>query len=282
MRTHTALNRRRTALLILLAVPAWSVLSGYGLCARPELKVMTYNIRYQSMDARVEKDGKTHPWDGRKHMVLEVIRQQAPDIAGFQECETGQRAYLAQNLAEYACHADIFWKKDKFDVLGKGDMGQWRAPREPTGVAPKHIEWVRLRWKAADAELYVFSTHFHPALKEPIKVQLCKGVGEFINQIAGEQALAMLFGDLNIHDTDSKGIRIIRDTAHMSDPWTDTGTSQHYTWNHWFRPIWSGDTVDWILYRRPLRAQSVQRPDDNVNGEYPSDHTPVCAVLYVE
>jgi len=247
--------------------------------AAPELKVMTYNIRYQSMDARVEKDGKTHPWDGRKHMVLEVIRQQDPDIIGFQECQQPQRSYLAQSLKEYRSLGGMFWQRSRFELLGGGGMSQWQAPREPTGMAPKQFEWVRLKWRALDTEILFFNTHFRPALKEPIKVQLCRNVGNYINRVTGTSAMAILVGDLNIHDSDSQGIQIIRDSAGMSDPWTDTGASQRYTWNHWFRPIWSGDTVDWILYRRPLRGLSVERPDYNVNGEYPSDHTPVCAVL---
>jgi endonuclease/exonuclease/phosphatase family metal-dependent hydrolase len=100
-----------------------------------------------------------------------------------------------------------------------------------------------------------------------------------INKTAGEQGLAILTGDLNIHDNDSSGIRILRARARLSDPWTDTGTSQVYTWNYWFQPQWSGHTVDWILYRRPFRARRVERPEYNENGEYPSDHTPVYAAL---
>ena len=113
-------------------------------------------------------------------------------------------------------------------------------------------------------------------------MQLCKNIGDFINQIASAEALALLLGDLNIHDTDSRGIQIIRETANMSDPWTDTGTSQRYTWNNWFQPTWSNDTIDWILYRRPLKAPFIRRCEYNEDGEYPSDHTPVYTRLNMD
>jgi len=116
-------------------------------------------------------------------------------------------------------------------------------------------------------------------LKEPQKVRLCTFVADLINEVAGADSLAILTGDLNVHDNDSKGIQTLRDRAHLRDPWTDTGTSQKYTWNLWFKPTWSGHTVDWILYRRPLRALGVERPTYNESGEYPSDHLPVCAPL---
>jgi endonuclease/exonuclease/phosphatase family metal-dependent hydrolase len=138
---------------------------------------------------------------------------------------------------------------------------------------------VHLRFKEIEGEVFVFNTHFPPAMKEPEKVRLCQFVSNCINKTAGEHSWAIVTGDLNIHDNDSSGIQILREQAQLSDPWTDTGTSQKYTWNFWFQPTWSGYTVDWILYRRPLRAVSVERPAYNENRQYPSDHIPVYASL---
>ncbi len=235
------------------------------------LSVMSYNIRYQSMDGKRERDGKLHPWDGRKHAVAAAIAQKDPDILGLQEAQTGQRRDLARALRGYEAHSTILWKRDKLAKLGGGSQ---KLPGSGRSVA-----WVRLQWASAGRELFVFNTHFPPALKEPQKVKLCTFVADLINQTAGADGLAILTGDLNIHDNDSKGIQILRDRAKLSDPWTDTGTPQKYTWNFWFRPTWSGNTVDWILYRRPLRALRVERPAYTDDGEYPSDHLPVYAPL---
>ena len=235
------------------------------------LSVMTYNIRYQSMDKKRERDGKLHPWDGRKHMVAAAIAQKDPDVLGLQEAQAGQQRYLARTLRGYDAAGTIFWKRAKFAKLGQGSR--------PLPGSGRVVAWVRLKAKEDDRELFVFNTHFPPALKEPQKVTLCTFVGDLINQVAAANALAVLTGDLNIHDNDSKGIQILRDRARLRDPWTDTGTPQKYTWNFWFKPTWSGNTVDWILYRRPLRALRVERPGYNEKGEYPSDHLPVYAPL---
>ena len=237
----------------------------------PELSVMSYNIRYQSMDRKRERDGKLHAWDGRKHMVAAAIREKGPDILGLQEAQGAQRRYLVTALGTYDTHSTIFWKRARFTKLAHGSRKLPGSGRD--------ITWVRLKAKEGDLELFVFNSHFPPALKEPAKVKICTFVADLINQTAGADSLAILTGDLNIHDNDSKGIQILRDRARLRDPWTDTGTSQKYTWNFWFKPTWSGHTVDWILYRRPLRALRVERPAYSEKGEYPSDHLPVCTLL---
>ena len=236
-----------------------------------ELAVMSYNVRFQSMDNKMEKDGRLHPWDGRKAMVAAAIAQKNPDVVGLQEAQNGQRDYLAQTLRGYDFYATILWKQEKFSKRNQGTfklMGTGRS-----------LDWAHLQFKGIEREAFVFNTHFPPALKEPEKVKLCRFVSDCINKTAGEDSWAILTGDLNIHDNDSSGIQILRQRAHMSDPWTDTGTSQQYTWNFWFRPLWSGYTVDWILYRRPLRATRVERSIYSENGQYPSDHIPVYVTL---
>jgi len=236
-----------------------------------ELSVMSYNVRFQSMDNKVERDGRPHPWDGRKAMVAAAIAQKDPDIVGLQEAEPGQRDYLVRTLERYDFHASILWKQEKFSKRNQGTFRLLATGRS--------LDWVHLRFKEFEGEMFVFNTHYPPALQEPEKVKLCQFVADCINKTASENSWAILTGDLNIHDNDSSGIQILRERARLSDPWTDTGTSQRYTWNFWFRPVWSGSTVDWILYRRPLRAVRVERPAYTENGQYPSDHLPVCAPL---
>jgi endonuclease/exonuclease/phosphatase family metal-dependent hydrolase len=236
-----------------------------------ELGVMSYNVRFQSMDNKTERDGRLHPWDGRKTMVVAAIAQKDADILGLQEAQNGQRDHVVQALQRYDFHASILWKREKF---GKRSQGTYKLPG--TG---RSLDWVHLQFKEFEGEVFVFNTHFPPALKEPDKVRLCQFVSNCINKTAGENSWAILTGDLNIHDNDSSGIQILRERAQLSDPWTDTGTSQKYVWNFWFQPVWSGYTVDWVLYRRPLRALSVERPGYNENGQYPSDHLPVYASL---
>lgn len=266
---RTFVLRAALSLSVLLAV----CLSDAAKQSSPtvEFTVMSYNIRFQSMDSKVERDGRLHRWDDRKAAVATAISQQNPDIIGLQEAQNPQRDYIAKTLSGYDFHASIFWKQDKFRKRDQGTFKLFGTGRT--------LDWARLEFKGLSGDLFLFNTHYPPAMKEPEKVKLCGFVADCINKTAGERSLAILTGDLNIHDDDSSGIRILRERAHLSDPWTDTGTSQRYTWNFWFRPTWSGSTVDWVLYRRPLRATRVERPAHTDKGEYPSDHLPVYVPL---
>lgn len=59
------------------------------------LRVMTFNIRY----AMLTSPG--HEWEGRRDMIVEIIRQYQPDIVGLQEDMTQQVAYLESQLPDY-------------------------------------------------------------------------------------------------------------------------------------------------------------------------------------
>ena len=110
-------------------------------------------------------------------------------------------------------------------------------------------------------------------------MKICKFTADFINKTADKDKLAILTGDLNIHDERTKGIQVLRDVAKMSDPWTDTKSSQTSLGGLWGKKPWSGTTIDWIMYRRPLRALKVERPEFKWQEEFPSDHLPVYAPL---
>lgn len=246
--------------------------------AKLRFSVMSYNVRFKSMDPIREKDGKLHPWKDRREGVLAVIREKDPDILGLQECIEVQQAYLAEELKGCALHKStntpIVWKKSTFTRV---DAGNRALPALGPYGGGRRIDWVHLHEQGTKADVFVFNMHFSPGLKEPEQVRICRFVADFINTTAGTDTIAILTGDLNIHDDRSKGIQTIRDVAKLSDPWTDTGTSQMSLGGLWGKKPWSGTTIDWILYRRPLRATKVERPELKWQGEYPSDHLPVYA-----
>jgi len=246
-----------------------------------DLSVMSYNVRFKFMDHIKGRDGKLHPWRDRRKGVVAIIRQKDPDILGLQECTDVQQKYLAGQLKTYRRHRSnnvpILWKQSKFVEVAAGHI-----PLPPLGRygRGRRLDWVHLRETKTKTDVFVFNMHYSPGLKEPERVKICRFTSEFINKTAGKKTLAILTGDLNIHDERTKGIQIIRDVARMCDPWTDTGTSQKCLGGLWRDPKpWSGTTIDWIMYRRPLRAIALERPDFKWQGEYPSDHLPVFARL---
>ena len=91
------MNRRD----FLAATPAALALAGFARAQPPaapglSLRVMTFNIRYGTA-----KDGDNH-WDRRKDFLVDVIRQEAPDVLGLQEALHSQIAYILQAIPGYA------------------------------------------------------------------------------------------------------------------------------------------------------------------------------------
>ena len=63
---------------------------------RPELLVMTFNIRYGTAD-----DGE-NSWDKRKDLVFDLLRTNSPDVVGLQEALRSQIDDIRAALPEYA------------------------------------------------------------------------------------------------------------------------------------------------------------------------------------
>ncbi|KPJ51977.1 MAG: hypothetical protein AMS16_07050 [Planctomycetes bacterium DG_58] len=273
---------KKTLLILLLA----SFLSlGIATCsaqdaAKLEFSVMSYNVRFKFMDHIKGGDGKLHPWKDRRDGVVAAIEERNPDILGLQECIAVQQKYLVGKMKTYVLQAStntpIMWKRARFAKVDAGN-----TPLPPLGRygGGRRLDWVHLRERETKTDVFVFNMHYSPGLKEPERVKICKFTADFINKTAGKDKLAILTGDLNIHSERTEGIQILRDVAKLADPWTDTGASQKSIGGLWGKKPWSGTTIDWILYRRPLRALKVERPTLKWQGEFPSDHLPVYTEL---
>jgi len=248
---------------------------------------MSFNVRFQAHDNLVCGDGRRHPWDERKDRVFDAVVRSAPDVVGFQEVQDKQRDYLLERLAGYDSHTSgsvgdaldqtflIVWNAARFGRLAAGST----PIPGPEPHNRRAMAWVRLGCRAGGDDIFVFNTHFPPGRTEPEKLDLCRLVADFINRTAEEDSAVVLTGDLNVRDDNSDGIDVLRRRAGLIDPWTDTVTAPAYTWRGWGGEPQSRSTVDWILYRRPLRAVRVERPMPGPNEDAPSDHPPVHAML---
>ena len=74
------------------------------------LQVMSFNIRFGTAN-----DGD-NAWKHRKDILVNTIRENAPDLCGLQECLAFQAEYIVENLPEYR------WIGIDRDVSGKGEM----------------------------------------------------------------------------------------------------------------------------------------------------------------
>jgi len=136
------------------------------------LKVMTFNIRYDN-----PSDG-VFSWSNRKELVFDLIRDENPDIVGFQEVLESQANELEKALPGYSWYgvgredgihkgefAPVFYRTDRFTSVSEETFWLSETPGIPGsmswGTACTRIcSLVRLQDHVTGTCLYIFNTHF--------------------------------------------------------------------------------------------------------------------------
>ena len=117
------------------------VLSLVGCHSNAELRVATFNIRYDSAADATTGDS----WEERKGAVAELILSHDFDIVGTQEGDKRQIADLLELMPDYDCighpygggsgdlhTATIFYKRDRLELLDEGTF--WYSPTPKFGL----------------------------------------------------------------------------------------------------------------------------------------------------
>ena len=130
-------NRLKNILVLATLVPLFQVASiqadeEVG-AEQQMLTLMTYTLKFASRTYEP-------PWEVRREMQVDLIRQYAPDIIGTQEGLKEQIDYLADVLTDYVVvgegrkggdddeHMAIFFKRDKFRLR---EMGSFQLSETP-------------------------------------------------------------------------------------------------------------------------------------------------------
>ena len=107
---------------------------------KSKIKIMTFNLR---VEAKI--DGINH-LDNRKGKILDVIKNEAPDLIGFQEARDGTRAWLKDTLTDYVVvgcgrkadyrgeSAPLAYRKDKFEMISMETFWLSSTPNVPESV----------------------------------------------------------------------------------------------------------------------------------------------------
>lgn len=262
------------------------------------LKLMTYNLKFAS-------PAFEPPWEERREMQIDLIRQYDPDIIGTQEGLKEQIDFLMDHLPEYIVvgegrkggdddeHMAIFIKKDRFRLR---EMQSFQLSETPDiigsgpDVNPRMVTWVRLavinrpidgepgpypqdyrgHWDNTQ-EFYVFNTHFFNGRKDTLaRLNASKLILERINKLDPFGAWTpdrplFLMGDFNCRPG--------------SPPYsTLVGKKDSSNTNKLMDSSTEHNDIDWILYKGPATVLHYEEVEYNVNGIYPSDHKPI----YVE
>ncbi|SDM33763.1 Metal-dependent hydrolase, endonuclease/exonuclease/phosphatase family [Catalinimonas alkaloidigena] len=265
-----------------------SLLTLSSLCSQ-DLRVATYNIRYDAASDTLDRWSKRHPF------VAQLVQFHDFDIFGVQEALHHQMQDLSGKLPGYAFigvgrddgkqkgeYSAIFYKKDRFEVLKQSTFWLAETTDKPVkgwdAALPRICTWGQFRDKATGKTFYFFNTHFDHVGVEARK-NSAKLIVRKIKEIAGN-APVVLTGDLNLGQ-DSDAYKIFRDSPELHD--THDTAQRVYDNNGSFngfgyRPI-DDQRIDHVFVSDQFQVATYGLLTDTYYGRYPSDHFPVMAVL---
>jgi endonuclease/exonuclease/phosphatase family metal-dependent hydrolase len=275
-----------TVLIALIVVPGYS---------QDPVRVMTFNIRYGLAD-----DGD-NSWQYRKGLVMEVIRDHAPDLLGLQDALRFQLDAICDQFPEYGRvgigrdpggegeYAAILYRRSRFDVQDAGTFWLSETPDEPsTHWGNRHLRictWARLLDRSSGEFVYFYNTHYdhqsQPARLNSSKL-LAKTIlnrrhidpvivtGDF-NADEENPAIACLKQEDTSNDKKSLQLRDSFRVLHPDEK--EVGTFNSF--------IGTSDRgkIDYVFVDARIKVLQAGIVRFNQNGRYPSDHYPVEALL---
>ena len=257
------------------------------------LRCCTFNIRLKN-----DGDDKAgFGWNVRRDRVANYIREKAIDVVGMQEVLHPQLLDLLERLPQYDYvgvgradgktrgeYSPIFFLKDKFEVLDKGNFWLSETPDVPgskgwDAAIERIASYAKLKDKATGKIFMAVNTHFDHvgvmARRESAKLIMRK-----IQEIVGNRP-AVVTGDFNVTEDDEAYVTMTTDAFRMNDAYhmTANHTGTVYTFQNFLRisPL-ECDKIDFIFLTPAIRVKhshiEVQSPENIL-----SDHNPHWADL---
>ena len=248
----------------------------------------TYNLRYDN------KRDSGNLWADRAPIVANLIRFHSFDVFGTQEGLKNQLDDISTALPEYSRyglgrddgkdkgeHSAIFYKRDVFALLNKGDFWLSQTPDKPSlgwdaTCCNRICSWVYLQDKKSKKKFYFFNAHFDhqgvQARKESAKLILQK-----IKTIAGNNPV-IFTGDLNGSHASEWYLEIansnlVKDTyGQVKYPYANNAS-----FNAFGAAKSSKDIIDHIFTTPQFAVNKWGILTDTYYGKFPSDHFPVLA-----
>ena len=263
------------------------------------VKAMTFNIRVDSIL------GGFHRWKNRKENVVEILKNNAADIIGLQEALYSQTQDIQQALPQYSNYAigrnngkqkgescAIFFKKDRLQLIDSGTFWFSDTPSVPGSkdwgnMPPRICSWVRLQDKTIGSVFYVYNVHLDAFSQNSRK----KSTQLLLEKIAARKTNDpfIVMGDFNM-DLDNPAMEYLQKGDSQSpypkmvDAWQSIhpGEGGKGTRRSFLGGL-SGN-IDHIPVSEHVKVLEVHidRYQDQVNGQYASDHFPVVAKIIFE
>jgi len=270
------------------------------------LRVMTFNIR-----GAPPEDG-VNVWENRMDLNLQVIKNNAPDLIGFQEAQTENLDVFHNDLKEYVCDSGkkanrpdrilfnaIFWKPEVLSCVASGSFYLSQTPevwsKDWDSARVRLAHWVKFRRMDSGFEFLHLNTHLDH-ISHQARVEGSKLILQQLAQLFPDPLPVLLTGDFNsppepiLDGTGPTPYRIFQDggliDTYSVAPSANGGRKNTFHGFEGEKFISEGDgatwRIDWIMVldrARSLQVKSCQTIRTAAPPIYPSDHYPVIADL---
>jgi|GEM_PF-3550785 len=176
-----------------------------------DLRIMTFNIRYNSRQDKKERD-----WWKRLPRIVEMIRYYEPDVIGIQELDTLQRRWLMKYLKGYEIYGrekdnknsyylsgsePLLYKKSRIQKLAGDTFWLSKEKQEYTtswGANNLHTcTWGHFKDKKTGKKFWVFSTHLDVKSKKSRINSIELIINELKKMIRDSNEIGFIMGDFN-------------------------------------------------------------------------------------
>jgi endonuclease/exonuclease/phosphatase family metal-dependent hydrolase len=247
------------------------------------ISVLSLNLRFGLAD-----DGP-NAWDHRKQSVVRLFRENNPDFIATQEANDFQVAFLAQNLPEYTYigkrhPAPRFWQDNillyRRTIVCEDRVHFFLSETPDTPSRSFGSRFPRQAtlglFKVYGRSLICINTHFD--FEDPAQMGAVRVIKQHLDAYS-EKIPAILMGDFNATpDTHCYKWLTGQEVNGEAGPcFSETFKSPYPGTLHRFTGKPTGDYIDWILFRGPLRLKRCDVLQEPIEGVHPSDHFPVVA-----
>ena len=287
----SVVRRAGTALATLAVLLSALFAASPAAAARDDLHVMSFNLRFAS-------DTPPNSWPERRPVMRELLRRERPQLIGTQEGLYEQLRDVESDLGsnydsigqgrDGGSHGeamqifydtrrldpleyDHYWLSDTPDVVGSQTWG---------GCCPRMVTWIRFLDRRTGTQFYAVNTHFEAfdavARENSANLMLAR-LAEFDPTLP-----VVVTGDFN--EPAAAG-QTVYDLLVTGGPFVDTWEtaaerSALFATFHGYRPLVpNGPRIDWILTSPQVATSSASINTFERDGQFPSDHLPVQAVL---
>ena len=248
------------------------------------------SVRVMSFNILSDGDEGEHAWALRQSAVVSMIRFHHADLIGLQEPSHAQLDDIKKALPEFevfnGIYNPILLRKSRFEMISSGSFYLSSTPDQPStgwdAKFPRAVSWVHLKDMKLGQQFLFFNTHFDyhgknardesaSLLKEKVR-EIARGLPYVI---AGD---FNLFPNLEGENTYQILTEIFRDAQNLSE-FPHHGPTG--TWSGFKEAGQPGIKPDCIFVGPTVSVYLHGVLSDTFDGQFPSDHLPVVADLFL-